>query len=244
MTEAANLDEAIQNMERDRHTDRRQKWWLFTVSGLLFIAVGIISVLAWQLSLDRDGAKAEAASEQQQKQEYAQELQTVLCETNEVEIYDADRCAELTAVADGESSAGPQGVQGIQGARGPAGRDGVDGRPGQPGPVGPVGPGGPQGLTGLLGADGLNGLNGVDGAQGPIGPAGPAGPPGQDGRDGAPGANGTNGSPGANGRGIESVLCEGSGDSSYWVVSYDDGTTQTSTGPCRLPAIPIPTEAP
>lgn len=238
MTDAPNLDELVQSVEKDRHTDRRQKWWLFTVSGLLFFAVGIISILAWQLSLDRDGAKREAASEQQQKQEYAQELQTVLCETNEVEIYDADRCAELTAVADGESSAGPQGIQGIQGPRGPAGRDGADGADGPPGPAGPQGP---QGLAGILGADGLNGLNGLDGAPGPAGAAGPPGPAGQ---DGAPGTNGTDGVPGANGRGIESVLCEGTGEGSYWVVTYDDGTTQTSSGPCRLASIPIPTEAP
>ncbi|MCQ1951629.1 collagen-like protein [Arthrobacter sp. zg-Y859] len=237
MTDPKNLSEAIQNMEHDRHVDRRQKWWLFTVSGLLFVAVVVIAVLAWQLSLDRDASKREAATEQQQKQEYAQELQTVLCEKGDVEIYDADRCAELTAVATEPTA----GVIPRDGKDGRDGRDGVQGPVGPQGPQGPEGPEGSQGLAGLLGqagADGLNGLNGADGLQGPAGspgPEGPAGPAGTDGTDGAPGAPG---------RGIAAIVCEGTGDSSYWVVSYDDGTTQTSDGPCRLTSIPIPTEAP
>lgn len=241
MTDTPNLDELVQSVEKDRQTDRRQKWWLFTVSALLFVAAAVIAVLAWQLSLDRDGAKREAANEQQQKQEYAQELQTVLCETNDVEIYDADRCAELTAVADGESDAGPQGIQGIQGPRGVAGQDGADGAPGPVGPAGPVGPQGPQGLAGLLGANGVNGSNGADGAPGPAGAEGPAGPEGPPGPAGPAGADGLNG---LNGRGFSSIVCEGTGDSSYWVVTYDDGATQTIAGPCRLASIPIPTEAP
>lgn len=120
--------------------------------------------------------------------------------------------------------------------------------PGPPGPTGPPGKDstvpGPQGKDGADGEDSMvPGPQGAAGADSVIpGPAGSdstvPGPAGKDGVDGAAGM------PGANGRGIASVTCEGSGDSSYWLVTYDDGTTQTSGGPCRIQAAatqPAPT---
>ena len=228
MTETPDLEELVQNVERDRRVDRRQKWWLFTVSGLLFVAVGIISVLAWQLSIDRDGAKREAASEQSQKQEIAQEAQAVICTAADVQVYDQDLCARLEAVATepANPAAGPKGD------KGDPGRDGRDGKDSTvPGPAGPPGKDGSDGLDSLIaGPPGATGAPGKDSSV-----PGPAGPPGADGADGAPGADG---------RGISSVTCEGTGDASYWVVTYTDGTSQTSTGPCRLTALTLPTGAP
>lgn len=225
MTDTPDLNELVQNVERDRRVDRRQKWWLFTVSGLLFIAVGIISVLAWQLSIDRDGAKREAAHEQSQKQEIAQEAQAVICTAADVQVYDQDLCSRLEAVTAEPSSS-------VAGPKGDPGRDGRDGKDSTvPGPAGPPGKDGSDGLDSLIaGPPGATGAAGKDSTV-----PGPQGPPGADGKDGAPGADG---------RGISSVTCEGTGDTSYWVVTYTDGTTQTSTGPCRLLPLALPTGAP
>lgn len=73
---------------------------------------------------------------------------------------------------------------------------------------GPPGPSGPPGLAGR------NGLDGDDGA------------PGLPGKDGASGAAGTNGS---DGRGISVLQCLSDGT---WRVTYTDGTTSTTSGPC------------
>lgn len=238
MTDAPNLDELVQSVEKDRQTDRRQKWWLFTVSGLLFFAVGIISVFAWQFSLDRDGAKREAASEQSQKQEIAQEAQAVICTADDIQVYDQGLCARLEAVAaePANPAAGPKGD------KGDPGRDGRDGKDSTvPGPAGKDGSDGLDSLiAGPAGAPGADST--VPGPPGPPGAdstiPGPAGPAGKDGADGQNGLNGLNG------RGFSSIVCEGTGEGSYWVVTYDDGATQTIAGPCRLASIPIPTEAP
>ena len=87
----------------------------------------------------------------------------------------------------------------------------------------------------------------ADGAcVGPVGPPGPAstvaGPAGQDGRNGAdstvPGPEGPQGPPGldgAPGRGVTSLSCEADGT---WLISYSDGTTSTTAGPCRVASVP------
>lgn len=87
-----------------------------------------------------------------------------------------------------------------------------------PGPTGPAGAPGPAGADGLPGTadDGVDGRDGADGG------------PGTDGADGAPGA------PGAEGRGVAGVECVGEGAESRWVVTYTDGTTSSSGGPCRV----------
>ena len=232
----ATLDEMVENADRDRKLDKRVKWGLFWALMILGLA-GFF--MLGQAVADRDDAKAEAASEQQAKKDIAVEVQAAICQAGEVAVYDQTLCDQLERIAQEPSrlEQGPQGIQGVQGVagtRGPAGEDGEDGPPG------------PAGIDGKDGADGANGLNGGPGPEGPPGPAGapgkdstvpgPAGPAGANGSDGAPGE------PGANGRGIASVTCEGTGDTSYWLVTYDDGTTQTSGGPCRIDtaAAPVP----
>lgn len=234
----ATLDEMVENADRSRKIDKRVKWglfWALMIGGLIgFFMIG-------QAVSDRDSAKAEAASEQQAKKDIAVEAQAALCQAGEVAVYDAALCDQLEQIAEEPSrlEQGPQGIQGVQGVdgtRGPAGEDGKDGTDGQPGPAG------------APGEDGADGTNGLNGGPGPEGPAGPPGAPGKDSTvPGPAGANGNDGAPGANGRGIASVICEGDGDASYWLVTYDDGTTQTSGGPCRIQAAatqPTPTPTP
>lgn len=234
------LDDMVESAARSHKWDKRVKWGLFWT-----VMIGGLIGFFWlgQVTADRDVAKAEAASEQQAKKEIAVEAQAALCQSGELAVYDAKLCGQLEEIAEepAKAEAGPQGVPGkdsvIPGPTGPAGKDGKDGADGDTGPPGAAGD---TGLTGATGADGPPGLTGAPGndstAPGPAGPAGAAG------SDGAPGADGTNG------RGIASVTCEGIGDTSYWLVTYDDGTTQTSGGPCRIEAaaapVPAPTDSP
>lgn len=100
---------------------------------------------------------------------------------------------------------GEQGAQGIPGERGPRGFDG---------PPGPAGKDGAPGVNGADGADGSPGLQGPTGADSTVpGPQGPAG---------------------ADGRGVDDVQCVGDGQESYWQITYTDGTSSVSPGPCRL----------
>lgn len=241
----ATLDEMVEKADRSRKLDKRVKWglfWVLMIGGLLgFFMLG-------QAVADRDSAKAEAASEQQAKKDIAVEARAALCQAGDVAVYDATLCDQLEKIAEEPSrlERGPQGIQGVQGitgTRGPAGADGKDGKDGPPGPAG------------ANGEDGADGANGLGGGPGPEGQPGPVGAPGKDstvpgpaGPAGPAGANGNDGAAGANGRGITSVTCEGAGEASYWLVTYDDGTTQTSGGPCRIQAAaapaPAPTESP
>ncbi|WP_341394074.1 hypothetical protein [Arthrobacter sp. G119Y2] len=231
----ASLEEMVQKADRSRRWDKRVKWGLFWV-----LMIGGLAGFFWlgQVTADRDSAKAEAASEQQAKKDIAVEARAALCSAGEVAVYDANLCDQLEKIAEEPSrlEQGPQGIQGVQGVtgtRGPAGADGKDGADGEPGPAGANGVDGAEGVNGLNGEAGPAGADGADGADSTV--PGPVGPPGANGSDGAPG------SPGPSGRGITSVTCEGTGDASYWLVTYDDGTTQTSGGPCRIsPAAPAP----
>jgi hypothetical protein len=87
------------------------------------------------------------------------------------------------------------------------------------------GPAGPAGAPGV-GTPGTNGTDGTDGTNG---------------ADGAPGAPGTPGTNGTNGRGIVSTTCQEDGT---WLIAYDDGTSQTTAGPCRIVVIPTPEPEP
>lgn len=239
MSEPTNLHEAIQGMTHSREVDKRQKWQLFAVSGLLFVACVAIAVMAGHMAAGRDAAQAVAVSEQTQKQEIAQEARAVICTAADVEVYDEALCSRLDAVSQEPAPAavGPKGEKGDPGRDGPAGKDStVPGPKGDKGDdstiPGPAGFAGLTGLTGPAGADGKDGAPGLDGA------------PGKDGVNGDAGPRGADGAPGTDGRGISSVTCEGTGDASYWVVTYSDGTSQTSSGPCRLTTVPPPTEAP
>lgn len=214
-----------QAASRDR---RRVRRLLVGLVALLVLVAGLSVALYLVLSAEKDAADLNAASQQSQKQEIASEAQAVICTADDVQVYDQDLCARLEAVAaePANSAAGPKGD------KGEPGRDGRDGKDSTvPGPAGPPGKDGSNGLDSLIaGPPGAAGAAGKDSTV-----PGPAGPPGADGTDGAPGADG---------RGISSVTCEGTGEASYWVVTYTDGTSQTSTGPCRLTALTFPTGAP
>lgn len=160
-----------------------------------------------------------------------------------------------------ESQPGPAGTPGSQGPPGPRGPQGDPGEPGadstSPGPPGPPGLDGrsitgPTGSTGATGPPGQPGSNGQDstvagppGAPGANGAdsttPGPQGPPGNDGAPGAPGAAGPAGN---DGRGIASLTCQ---DDGSWLITYTDGATSTTSGPCRVVAVvpdpePLPEE--
>jgi hypothetical protein len=133
---------------------------------------------------------------------------------------------------------GPRGVQGAMGPQGPAGPQGPQGPPGAPGRTGPIGITGqsPQcllepsrcvGAAGPKGDPGPQGSQGEPGAPGETGPQGPAGPQGD------PGATGPTG---AAGRGIADTDCQEDGT---WLITYTDGTSSTSRGPCRIVVPPV-----
>ena len=231
MTHEPKLDELVQNVEQDRKVDQRQKWGLFVLAGLLFIASVVIGVMAGSMAADRDAAQAVAASEQTQKQEIAQDAQAVICTAADVEVYDAALCSRLDAAAAGEPRDGADGRDGAPGPRGLPGRDGKDGADGEQGPPGQNGVPGADGRDGTDGIS-LTGANGVDGAAGPAGPAGPAGEPGPAG----PAGN--------DGRGIADMQCIGEGNDSYVLVTFTDGTTTSWAGPCRMNPLTLPTPDP
>lgn len=91
-----------------------------------------------------------------------------------------------------------------------AAHGGCIGAPGQTGAAGPAGKDGQSGADGANGAVGPPGPPGADGAQGPAGPAGPAG---------------------SDGRGVTSITCQNDGS---WLITYTDGTTSTTQGPCKV----------
>ena len=81
------------------------------------------------------------------------------------------------------------------------------------------------------------------GETGPAGPAGPAGAKGDPGES-VTGPKGDTGERGADGRGITSITCEADGS---WLVTYTDGTTSTTSGPCRIATsepTPTPSDTP
>jgi hypothetical protein len=134
-----------------------------------------------------------------------------------------------------QGKAGPIGATGIQGPQGPQGPIGPVGKPGIPGDSpkclllvsacsGPTGPRGDQGPAGPAGKDGEQGPAGADGAAG------------KDGADGATGAQGEMGAQGPKGVGINSTQCtdDNTPNGSHWLITYADGTSETSPGPCRV----------
>lgn len=145
----------------------------------------------------------------------------------------ADQIVEEGPKGDPGAS-GPQGPQGPQGPIGPKGDPGTDGSVGSPGAQGAAGQNGKPGASGAQGDPGVAGADGATGATGPAGPAGAAGPAGP------VGPQGPSGPSGSDGRGITSVECvdDDSGNGSHWVITYTDGTSQSSDGPCRTKVVP------
>lgn len=94
------LDEQIRQVEESRHTDKRQKWWLFALfmfTLILAAAVGFLLIQSWA---ETERERQTTATVQSQKQEIAQEAQKALCGTEEREIYDRDLCAKWTELAE------------------------------------------------------------------------------------------------------------------------------------------------
>lgn len=133
-----------------------------------------------------------------------------------------------------------------QGKRGPMGLTGGTGPAGPIGPTGPAGPIGPVGKTGPppACAQVTSACVGAQGERGPEGPAGKDGAPGKDGVDGVNGKDGVDGKDGAQGVmgvqgpkgvGTSSTQCvdDDTPNGSHWLITYSDGTQETSPGPCR-----------
>jgi hypothetical protein len=146
--------------------------------------------------------------------------------------------AQVRALGGKPVAEGKPGARGDQGPAGPQGPQGIQGPPGIQGPRGPTGLTGQSpvclllpskcvGPKGAAGSDGETGPQGPQGDTGATGPQGPQGVPGVDGKDGADGKDGTDGK---DGRGITSVTCQADGT---WLITYTDGTTSTTDGPCR-----------
>ena len=220
----------MSNLERKRN---------YIGAGLLALLVLLVGTLVWQSfqsSMERDEAQTSAATSQQQKKNLAEEVADA-CQSGQVvkSAAGVDLCARAATIAEQ-----PATVEGPAGPRGLPGLDGVDGADGATGPTGAPGRTGPAGADGTDGTDGLGGEAGLPGAGGVPGPAGPAG---KDGAMGASGATGSTGLTGDTGRGITDVQCVGDGDDSYWQITYTDGTTAQSSGPCRIEE-PDPTSTP
>lgn len=216
--------------------DRRTKWFVF-LSLIIAVLIGAL------LALATDRSQQDAVNAESQKQSLAAQVAAACVSPNLDDVALKALCDNADRII--ESNDGPQGPQGIEGIQGPAGAPGLDGVQGPQGPRGPsgargpAGPVGPPGPTGPPGDDG-NTVVGPPGADGTVGPPGPAGPAGADGKDG------TNGTDGKDGRGISKVECVDDDTSvgSHWLITYTDGTTQTSDGPCRTrdpgPPVAVP----
>jgi hypothetical protein len=76
---------------------------------------------------------------------------------------------------------------------------------------------------GCIGAPGQTGAAGAPGEDSTV--------PGPQGPQGDPGPAGLQGAPGADGRGVTSVTCQ---DDGSWLITYTDGTTSTTQGPCKV----------
>lgn len=196
---------------------------LALVAALLVILI----VQNFQANLERDNAQTSAATSAQQKLNLAEEV-AAACQSGQVvkSVAGVDLCARAESIAQQPVPIeGPQGPAGPRGLPGSAGADGTTGQPGPAGRNGTSGAAGNDGAAGLAGANGKDGAAGVPGPAGADGAMGPAGPAG---------ANGSPGATGATGKGVAKVECVGDGAASYWLITYTDGTTDQSTGPCRL----------
>lgn len=206
--------------------------WATFLMGCVIVC-GVILGVGLQLQSMQNARTAQANS-----QTLAEEIKRVCATNGTLRIDDRDLCAKAKQVQADPTQPlprpkGDKGDTGTSGSAGPAGAVGATGLPGKTGAAGATGdtgsPGtaGPAGQTGLIGATGEQGEPGTSGAPG---------------KDGSPGKDGASGK---DGRGITGVECVGTGDASYWLITYTDGTTAQSSGPCRLttalPPITTPT---
>lgn len=233
------IDQLVKQVDADRKRSDLFKWGIFWASMVGLVLGG--GLLANTFS-ERDNARVEVATEQQQKVDIATEAKKALCSAGSVEVYDAALCEQLDAIAKGdpipeEGPIGPKGEKGDRGDPGDPGPPGLDGEDGEDGAAGPPGADGEPGGAGAPGAPGNPGETIV----GPPGPEGPPGPKGDKGDTGDPSTvPGPAGPAGATGPGITRVTCEGTGADSYWFIEYGTGAVSTTPGPCRLNEVLLP----
>ncbi|SEE19141.1 hypothetical protein SAMN04489740_0849 [Arthrobacter alpinus] len=222
--------------ERDEQPARTfpPRWLKAIFWCVILLGVTVTVVLQLEAQSDRRVAQDNQAT-------ISADLKRV-CDTNGILMYeDRDICLKADQMQENPTQA-------IPGPKGDPGKDGIDGENGAdstlPGPSGPAGKDGKDStVPGAAGTDGQS-IQGQPGSAGEPGVPGPAGPAGKDGAPGATGATGTTGLTGANGRGVADVQCVGDGDESYWQITYTDGTTDHSSGPCKVESKPEPTAEP
>lgn len=208
---------------------REVDWWRIAL--LVVVAAGVVGVVVAFLSMNAAMSDMRVA---------AQERQAVIDELTEqyTDLYEQAIVEGVDPRTESPDEVREKSPDPIPGPRGERGERGLMGPQGEPGPAGPVGrPGEP----GPAGVDGESGGRGPAGEPGPPGPAGPPGPPGPAGADssvpgpagpaGPVGPAGPAGGDGKDGRGITSVECT---DLGAWSITYSDGTTSTTPGPCRV----------
>jgi hypothetical protein len=161
---------------------------------------------------------------------------------NELEQTRSDNAAladQVRSLGGQPVAEGKPGARGDQGSIGPRGIQGPEGPPGVRGKPGPIGITGqsprcllePSKCVGPKGASGSDGKAGADGSQGDTGATGAQGDQGVPGVAGADGADGKPGVDGKDGRGIAKAECQQDGT---WLITYTDGATSTTDGPCRV----------
>lgn len=202
-----------------------------------FVVLAILTGVITFLSIGWNNAAADARNAQADYRSQVSKTETLQAEYNK--LYKEFQAA----TGERPQAASPESVKEVVGKPGANGAPGPRGDMGLPGQTGPSGATGAQGIPGNNGKDGVNGTNGANGndgapgATGPQGDPGPAGPPGATGPQGAPGATGPAG-PAGPGRGIQSIECVGDGATSSWVITYTDGGTSQTAGPCKVVLLP------
>lgn len=221
------------NLGADRKLNRHRDGRLLVGSGLMNLVLILVVAVLSTVVLQQGGAIDRLSG-------------AVIGLRNQV-----DQCADKPAKAQGcttpvaaEPSVivkeGARGLAGAVGAQGPQGPQGPAGPPGPQGVPGPVGKAGPPPAcaavtSACVGATGPQGPEGDAGPQGPEGKEGPAGPAGPQGEQGVQGPQGELGPQGAPGVRVNSTQCmdDTTPNGSHWLITYSDGTQETSPGPCR-----------
>jgi len=207
-------------------------WW--RIGLLIVVALGLMGVVVAFWSMRDTVADMQAAAEERQVAlDELTDQYVALYEQAEREGVQprTESPEEVREKAPDPAVPGPRGASGERGPVGPRGEVGPTGPAGPPGPAGASGePGGP-------GAAGEAGGRGPAGEAGPPGPAGDRGPQGEPGTPGATGPAGPPGAPGSDGRGITDITCL---DDGRWQITYSDGATTFTSGPCRIVVPPPP----
>lgn len=102
MTAAAehDLDRLVEEVDRRRRNDKRQKWGLFILSMLLMITLTIIASFLAETGDKLDASNKQVVAEQGEKKEIAKEAQQALCREGGKEIFDKDLCEKWATVAE------------------------------------------------------------------------------------------------------------------------------------------------